>query len=215
MAELTSFEAFWNEKPTLDELCRHVRLKTKWYTFGVLLKLDIMKLDGIRLMNEDGFFKAIKMFELWLSSNPTATRREIIETLRIGAIGEKTIAEDYNKALKENETYCKLKLFFSLYLHIVHDLTDQILQKHSESLSKLFLPMKVVQMLYTEGVISKETYDEIEQSGGLLADGPLRALSSTVTKEPSQLKVFASVLLQSKETVRVGKDALKDYGKYS
>ena len=69
-------------------------------------------------------------------------------------------------------------------------------------------------MLYTEGVISKETYDEIEQSGGLLTDGPLRALSSTVSKEPSQLKVFASVLLQSEETVLVAKDTLKDYGKY-
>ena len=104
--ELTGFEAFLNKKPTLDELCRHVRVETKWYTFGVLLKLDTYKLEGIRLMNEDSGFKAIKMFELWLSSNPTATRREIIETLRTEAIGEKTIAEDYNKALKESETYC-------------------------------------------------------------------------------------------------------------
>ena len=109
------------------------------------------------------------------------------------------------------------KIIFSLYnyLYTVHDLTDQILQKHSESLSKLVLPMEVVQTLYTEGVISKETYDEIEQSGGLLTDDPLRALSSTVSKEPSQLKVFASVLLQSEETVRVAKDTLKDYGKFS
>ena len=106
VGELTGFEAFLNEKPTLDELCRHVRVETKWYAFGVLLKLDIIKLDCIRLMNEDGVFKAIKMFELWLSSNPTATRREIIETLRTETISEKTIAEDYNKALKESKTYC-------------------------------------------------------------------------------------------------------------
>ena len=104
--ELTGFEAFLNEKPTLDELCRHLRVETKWYKFGVLLKLDTSKLESIRLMNEDSGFKAIKMFELWLSSNPTATRREIIETLRTEAIGEKTIAEDYKKALKESETYC-------------------------------------------------------------------------------------------------------------
>ena len=75
--------------------------------------------------------------------------------------------------------------------------------------------MDVVQTLYIEGVISNETYDEIEQSGGSLADGPLRTLSSTVSKDPSQLKTFASVLLQSEETVRVAKDTLKDYGKYS
>ena len=106
-------------------------------------------------------------------------------------------------------------IFLFLYLYTVHDLTDQIFQKHSESLSKLVLPMDVVQTLYTEGVISKETYHEIEQSGGSLADGPLRALHNTVSNDPRQLKTFASVLLQSEETVCVAKDTLKDYGKYS
>ena len=75
--------------------------------------------------------------------------------------------------------------------------------------------MEVVHTLYTEEVISKETYDEIEQTGGLLTDDSLRALSSTVSKDPSLLKTFASVLLKSEETVRVAKDTLKDYGKYS
>ena len=103
--ELTGFEAFLSEKPTLDELCRHIRIDTEWYKFGVLLKLNTTKLEGIRVMNESTGFKTVKMFELWLSSKPTATRREIIETLRTEAIGEKTIAEDYNKALKESETY--------------------------------------------------------------------------------------------------------------
>ena len=103
--ELTGFEAFLNEKPTLDELCRHVRIDTEWYKFGVLLKLNTTKLEGIRVMNESTGFKTVKMFELWLSSKPTATRREIIVTLRTEAIGEKTIAEDYKKALKESETY--------------------------------------------------------------------------------------------------------------
>ena len=89
-----------------------------------------------------------------------------------------------------------------------------MLQKHSESLSQLLLPMEVVQALYTEGVFSKETYDDVEESGGYLAEGSLRALSSTVSKDPNQLKVFASVLLKSEETVRLAKDTLKDYSKY-
>ena len=73
--------------------------------------------------------------------------------------------------------------------------------------------MEVIQTLYTEGVISKEIFDEVEKSGGYLAEGPLRVLSSTVSKDPNQLAVFASVLLKSEETVRVAKDTLKDYGK--
>ena len=73
--------------------------------------------------------------------------------------------------------------------------------------------MEVTQMLYTEGVISKETFDEVESSRGSLTDGPLRALSSTVYEDPIKLRDFASVLLQSEDTVVVGNDILRDYCK--
>ena len=92
--EQKGFEILLNKKPTIDELCEHVRIDTNWYVFGILLGLDTTKLDSIRVMNEDNSFKAIKMFELWLSSNPNATRREIIETLRKEAIGKNAIAEN-------------------------------------------------------------------------------------------------------------------------
>ena len=94
-----------NGKPTVFELYEHVRIGTNWHKLGVLLKLDITKLNDIRLMNEDSDFKTLKMFELWLSTNPTATRREIIETLKKPAIGENTVAEQYKHALME----CELK----------------------------------------------------------------------------------------------------------
>ena len=87
----------------------------------------------------------------------------------------------------------------------------QILQHHSEILSKLTLPVEIVQTLYTEGVISKEIFDVVESSRGSLAGGPLRALSST--EYPNQLRVFSTVLLQSEETVRVANDILEEYGK--
>ena len=88
---------------------------------------------------------------------------------------------------------------------------NQILQKYS---SQLVLSVKLVQMLYTEKVISNETFKELEQySGGLLTDGPLRTLSSKISEDPGQLRVFGTVLLQSKETVQVAKDILKEYGK--
>ena len=102
--ELADFDVYLNEKPTLDELCEHARIGTKWYNFGVLLKLDATKLNGIRMMSEDVDFKVIKMFELWLSTNPNARRREIIETLTMEAIGENTLAANYQKALTESES---------------------------------------------------------------------------------------------------------------
>ena len=89
-----------------------------------------------------------------------------------------------------------------------------MLQKHSDRLSPLNLPVEIVQMLYTERVISKETLDEVNRLGGVLGDGPLRALHTTVSEEPNKLKVFASVLLKSEQTVPVAKDILKEYGQY-
>lgn len=102
--ELAGFDMFLNEKPTLDELYEHARVGTKWYNFGVLLKLDANKLNSIRVMNEDTDFKVVKMFELWLSTNPNARRREIIETLTMKAFGENTLAANYQKALTESES---------------------------------------------------------------------------------------------------------------
>ena len=88
-----------------------------------------------------------------------------------------------------------------------------MLQKHSDRISSLVLPMEIVQMLYTERVISKETLDEVNRLGGVLGDGPLRALCTTVYEDPNKLKVFSSILLKSEQTVPVANDILKEYGK--
>ena len=97
------FTQFLTGKPTVHELYEHVNIGSKWYKFGVLLQLGTTKLDDIRVMNGDSDFKAIKMFELWLSTNPSGTRKEIMETLKKPVIGQNTVAEEYNKALTESE----------------------------------------------------------------------------------------------------------------
>ena len=53
----------------------------------------------------------------------------------------------------------------------------------------------------------------MEKSGGSLAEDPLRALSTTVSENADKLRAFASILLQSEDTVCVAKDILKEYGK--
>ena len=91
---------FLNARPTPHELYEHVRIATKWHSFGVLLKLDTVKLDDIKRNYEESDLRAFKMFDLWLRTNPNATRKEIIDTLRKDVIGEFTIAKDYEKTLK-------------------------------------------------------------------------------------------------------------------
>ena len=73
--------------------------------------------------------------------------------------------------------------------------------------------MSVIRTLYTERVISKETFDEMKRSGGQLTTGPLKVLSDTVSEDPNMFRVFGSVLLQSEDTVHIGQDILKEYGK--
>ena len=96
---------FLNGKPTVDELCQHVTISTKWYKFGRLLKLDTSTdLDNIdQQYKDDDDSKVLKMFELWLSTSSNPTRREIIDTLLNPAINESVLAEKYMKVLTESE----------------------------------------------------------------------------------------------------------------
>ena len=74
-----------------------------------------------------------------------------------------------------------------------------MLQKNSDRLSPLLLPVKIVQMLYTERVISKKTLYEANRLESVLGDGPSRALCSTVSKESNKLKTLATILIKSEQ----------------
>ena len=107
MAEQADDKQFLNKKPTLDELKKHIGVSKKWYKLGELLHLPSIELDAIEELNQDrdADFKTLKMFYLWINTNPNATKREVIETLRKEAIDESAVAEEYLKALKEGEIY--------------------------------------------------------------------------------------------------------------
>ena len=108
-----------------------------------------------------------------------------------------------------------MSTIYVLFLTVVQiELTSRILQKHSERLWQLILPTKIVHLLYTEGVISKETYDDIKILRGSPADCVLKQLHTRVSKDHNQLRVFASILMRSGITVQIAQDMLKEYGKY-
>ena len=97
-------DPFLDGKLTLNELFQHVNICTKWYEFGVLLELNSAKLDAIDKDYKESNMKTLKMFDLWLKTNPSATRKRIIDTLRTKAIGENAVAEEYKKASLESKT---------------------------------------------------------------------------------------------------------------
>ena len=98
------FEKILDEKPSLDELCEHIRLGTKWYELGVLLKLDVLELEAIEQdQSRRPERKTLQMFQLWLNTNVNATRRQVIDALKKNVIGEVALAESYIKAIRERE----------------------------------------------------------------------------------------------------------------
>ena len=61
----------------------------------------------------------------------------------------------------------------------------QMLQKHLwGTLTTYSFYMMNAQILYIERVISKETRDEVNSWRGVLGDGPLRTLHTTVYDDP-------------------------------
>ena len=94
-----TFEEIVEEKPTLDELCEHIRIGSKWYQLGIQLKLNAKKLEDIHKLPDDSTYKTTKMFELWLDTKPDATRRQVVDALRKEVIEEITVAHEYEQML--------------------------------------------------------------------------------------------------------------------
>ena len=111
-----SFAAFLSSTtPTIKELTEHVNVGTKWYTLGTMLDLDQKELQDINGKAISSTQKMIEMFNLWLTTTPTASRRQVLEALRVGAVEEITLAHKYEKHLRElHETICKLACRYSM-----------------------------------------------------------------------------------------------------
>ena len=93
---MATFEELLDGKPPLAEICEHVRIN-KWFNLGVQLELDDVDLEEIR---EDGPDKRNRMYQLWLRTQPRASRRQLLDALRRRDVGEYTVADRYEKFLQ-------------------------------------------------------------------------------------------------------------------
>ena len=101
-------DSLLDQRPTLKELTEHVNVCTKWREVGIQLKLEARRLDAIDVEDRDINTKLSKMYELWLSSTPNATRRQLLQVLRLSSIAELTIASQYEAfglQLSESKLY--------------------------------------------------------------------------------------------------------------
>ena len=106
------YSSFLSCTPTIKELTEHVDVGSNWYIVGTMLDLDQRRLRSIEgQTGHTDTHKTIEMFNLWLTTTPTASRREILEVLRKRVVGENTVADEYEKHLKElHESTCMLIL---------------------------------------------------------------------------------------------------------
>ena len=106
------YSSFLSCTPTIKELTEHVDIGSNWYIVGTMLDLDQRRLRSIEgQTGHTDTHKTIEMFNLWLTTTPAASRREILEVLRKRVVGENTVADEYEKHLKElHESTCKLTL---------------------------------------------------------------------------------------------------------
>ena len=96
-----SFDSFLSSTPHLRELIEYIEVGTNWNLLGVLLGLAKKDLDGIEQQPGNCAQKAMKMFDLWLSTTPTASRKEILEALEKRPLSQNTVAEKYANHLKD------------------------------------------------------------------------------------------------------------------
>ena len=192
----------------------------RWSPLGLQLGLLQPTLSSIRTKYRDDPENCLQeCLTLWLSKADRVTESggPTLDSLTgaLSKLGENACADKIKEFSEEIQSLDILLLLNKLVfiIDVLSTPASRVLQKHSDRLSPLTLSVKIVQMLYTERVISKETLDEMNELGGVLGDGPLRALHSTVSKEPDKLKMFASILLKSEQTVPIAQDIMKEYGK--
>ncbi|XP_019860406.1 PREDICTED: uncharacterized protein LOC109588730 [Amphimedon queenslandica] len=205
----SSFDTFLSVTPTTAELTKHIDVSTNWYIVGTMLDLDQKRLRSIEAQTgHTDTHKMIKMFNLWLTTTPTASRRQVLETLRIRVVGENTLADEYEKHLKD--------LHEATYTPPSTEAVS-ILQKNIQSLNEaLVSPVQVSQLLYSKRCISEATLDEMEKidQGRSLDDKKttlLTAMKETVSSDHRKLKDIATVLSDVEKTRDIGKEMVTKY----
>uniref|UniRef100_A0A1X7SYW6 Death domain-containing protein n=1 Tax=Amphimedon queenslandica TaxID=400682 RepID=A0A1X7SYW6_AMPQE len=204
-----SFDAFLSSTPTIKELTEHVNVSNNWYLVGTMLELDQKRLKSIEAhVGHTDAHKTVAMFNLWLETTPTASRRQVLEAMRVDAVEEITLAHKYEMHLME--------LHQTIY---VPPSTEAvlILQRNIQSLSKaLVSPVQVSQLLYCKRCISEATLDEMERIDHRrsLDDKKttlLTAMKETVSNDYRKLKDIATVLSDVEETRDIANEMMTKY----
>ena len=92
------------------------------------------------------------------------------------------------------------------------DPVSEILQCFIEELAQVVLSEESVDLLHTEGVVSKVTSTEVKSRGCSLVGDPLLLILRAIAEDHNKLCTLASILMKSKEAALLAKEIIMEYG---
>lgn len=88
-----------DDRPSIKELENKIEI-VNWHSLGIQLELNPRKLNEIEQETRTITNARRRMFQLWLDTSPSPTRRELIKELESSAVGESSLARDYKKYIE-------------------------------------------------------------------------------------------------------------------
>ena len=192
------------------QVLRHYKFpEARWLDFGLNLDIPYHTLKAIESANKgDPSNCLMECLAKWLTegSDRTLVWQTLANALR--GMNLISISTDIRKTSNSNI------IIFSIYIfYLVADPVSEILQCYIGRLAQVVLTEESVDLLHTEGLISKDALTEVKSCGCSLVGDPMLLILSAVAKDHSKLCTLTSILMKSKEAVSLASDIIMEYGK--
>ena len=198
------------------QVLRHYKFpEARWFEFGLNLGLLHPTLEAIELAHRGNPSRCLmECLTKWLTKaddNVTTVGPIIWKTLA-NALREMDVKSIAINIRKTSNNFI-IVILYGLYLYSVADPVSEILQCYIGRLAQVVLTEESVDLLHTEGLISKDTLTEVKSCGCSLVGDPMLLILSAVAEDHSKLCTLTSILMKSKEAVSLASDIIMEYGK--
>ncbi|XP_019860039.1 PREDICTED: uncharacterized protein LOC109588310 [Amphimedon queenslandica] len=177
------------------QVLRHYKFpEARWFDFGLNLDLPYHTLKAIESANKgDPSNCLMECLAKWLTEGPDCTL--VWQTLA--------------NALRAMNLLSVCKNIFKT----MADPASEILQCYIDRLAQVVLTEESIDLLHTEGLISKDTLTEMKSCGCSLVGDPMLLILNAVAEDHSKLCTLTSILMKSKEAVSLASNIIMEYGK--
>ncbi|XP_019858258.1 PREDICTED: uncharacterized protein LOC109586505 isoform X2 [Amphimedon queenslandica] len=182
------------------QVLRHYKFpEARWFEFGLNLGLLHPTLEAIESAHRGNPSRCLmECLTKWLTKaddNVTTVGPIIWKTLAnaLRGMNATSISTDIRKTMA--------------------DPVSEILQCYIGRLAQVVLTEESVDLLHTEGLISKDTLTKVKSCGCSLVGDPMLLILSAVAEDHSKLCTLTSILMKSKEAVSLASDIIIEYGK--